>query len=152
MSSLNKVTLIGRLGKDPEVRNFQNGGKVVNFSIATSERWKDRDGNQKEKTEWHNIAVTNEKFADIAERYLRKGSLVCLEGKLQTRKWQDQSGNDRYSTEVVLPPFKGELVLLGPKDAGGDGGDAPFTPTRRDIDREARSLRNDMRIDDDLPF
>ncbi len=152
MSSLNKVTLIGRLGKDPEVRNFQNGGKVVNFSLATSERWKGRDGNEKEKTEWHNIAITNEKLADIAERYLRKGSLVCLEGKLQTRKWQDQSGNDRYSTEVVLPPFKGELVLLGPKDAGGDGDDAPFIPTRRDIDREARSLRNDMRIDDEIPF
>jgi single-strand DNA-binding protein len=137
MSSLNKVTLIGRLGKDPEVRNFQNGGKVVNFSLATSERWKDRDGNQKEKTEWHNIAVTNEKFADIAERYLRKGSLVCLEGKLQTRKWQDQSGNDRYSTEVVLPPFKGELVLLGPKDAGGDGGDnAAPRPAPTDLDDE----------------
>ncbi len=137
MSSLNKVTLIGRLGKDPEVRNFQNGGKVVNFSIATSERWKDRDGNPKEKTEWHNIAITNEKLADIAERYLRKGSLVCLEGKLQTRKWQDQSGNDRYSTEVVLPPFKSELVLLGPKDAGGDGGEsAAPRPAPADIDDE----------------
>jgi single-strand DNA-binding protein len=150
MSSLNKVTLIGRLGKNPEVRNFQNGGKVANFSLATSERWKDRDGNQKEKTEWHNIAVTNEKLADIAERYLRKGSLVCLEGKLQTRKWQDQSGNDRYSTEVVLPPFKGELVMLGPKDAGGDG-DAPFTPSRSDIERETRDIIRDL--DDDLiPF
>jgi single-strand DNA-binding protein len=141
MSSLNKVTLIGRLGKDPEVRNFQNGGKVVNFSLATFERWKDRDGNQKEKTEWHNIAVTNEKLADIAERYLRKGSLVCLEGKLQTRKWQDQSGNDRYSTEVVLPPFKGELVMLGPKDAGGDGDDTP-----------RRSVAEDRALDDEIPF
>jgi single-strand DNA-binding protein len=140
MSSLNKVTLIGRLGKDPEVRNFQNGGKVVNFSIATSERWKDRDGNPKEKTEWHNIAVTNEKLADIAERYLRKGSLVCLEGKLQTRKWQDQSGNDRYSTEVVLPPFKGELVLLSPKDAGGD---APANDAPRHAPAD---------IDDEIPF
>jgi single-strand DNA-binding protein len=137
MSSLNKVTLIGRLGKDPEVRNFQNGGKVVNFSLATSEKWKDRDGNPKEKTEWHNIAVTNEKLADIAERYLRKGSLVCLEGKLQTRKWQDQSGNDRYITEVVLPPFKCELVMLGPKDAGVDGGDnAASRPAPADIDDE----------------
>jgi single-strand DNA-binding protein len=146
MSSLNKVTLIGRLGKDPEVRNFQNGGKVVNFSLATSERWKDRDGNQKEKTEWHNIAVTNEKLADIAERYLRKGSLVCLEGKLQTRKWQDQSGNDRYSTEVVLPPFKGELVMLGPKDAGGDAGGA--------FDNDApRQRKTADDLDDDLiPF
>jgi single-strand DNA-binding protein len=152
MSSLNKVTLIGRLGKDPEVLNFQNGGKVVNFSLATSERWKDRDGNPKEKTEWHNIAVTNEKLADIAERYLRKGALVYIEGQMQTRKWQDQSGNDRYSTEVALPAYRGAIVMLGPKDAGGDGDDAQFTPTRRDIDREARSLRNDMRIDDDLPF
>jgi single-strand DNA-binding protein len=140
MSSLNKVTLIGRLGKDPEVRNFQNGGKVVNFSLATSERWKDRDGNPKEKTEWHNIAVTNEKLADIAERYLRKGALVYIEGQMQTRKWQDQSGNDRYSTEVVLPPFKGELVMLGPKDVGADGGESAAP----------RSAPAD--IDDDLPF
>ncbi len=140
MSSLNKVTLIGRLGKDPEVRNFQNGGKVVNFSLATSERWKDRDGNQKEKTEWHNVAVFNEHYAGIAEKFLRKGSLVYIEGKLQTRKWQDQSGNDRYSTEVVLPPFKGEIVLLGPKDAGGDapGDEAP---------RQAQAD-----LDSDIPF
>ncbi len=140
MSSINKVTLIGRLGKDPEVRNFQNGGKVVNFSLATSERWKDRDGNQKEKTEWHNVAVFNEHYAGIAERFLRKGSLVYIEGKLQTRKWQDQSGNDRYSTEVVLPPFKGEIVLLGPKDAGGDapGDEAP---------RQAQAD-----LDSDIPF
>jgi len=144
MSSLNKVTLIGRLGKDPEVRNFQNGGKVVNFSLATSERWKDRDGNQKEKTEWHNVAVFNEHYAGIAERYLRKGALVYLEGQLQTRKWQDQSGNDRYSTEVVLPAYRGAIVLLGPKDAGGDGGDnaAP-----------RRSVAEDRALDDDLiPF
>jgi single-strand DNA-binding protein len=137
MSSLNKVTLIGRLGKDPEVRNFQNGGKVVNFSLATSERWKDRDGNQKEKTEWHNIAVTNEKLADIAERYLRKGSLVYIEGQMQTRKWQDQSGNDRYSTEVALPAYRGAIVMLGPKDAGGDGGEsAAPRPAPADLDDE----------------
>ncbi len=141
MSSLNKVTLIGRLGKDPEVRNLQNGGKVVNFSLATSEKWKDRDGNQKEKTEWHSVAIFNEHLAGVAERYLRKGSLVYLEGQLQTRKWQDQSGNDRYSTEVVLPAYRGAIVMLGPKDAGGDGDDAP-----------RRSVADDRALDDDLPF
>jgi single-strand DNA-binding protein len=150
MSSVNKVILLGRLGKDPEVRNFQNGGKVVNFSLATSERWKDREGNQQEKTEWHNVAIFNEKLGEIAEKYLRKGAQVYLEGQLQTRKWQDQSGNDRYSTEIVLRPYRGELQLIGGKRDDGD--DAPFVPTRRDIDREARNLRNDMRIDDDLPF
>jgi single-strand DNA-binding protein len=146
MSSVNKVTLLGRLGRDPEVRNFQNGGKVVNFSIATSERWKDRDGNQKEKTEWHNIAVTNEKLADIAERYLRKGALVYIEGQMQTRKWQDQSGNDRYSTEVALPAYRGAIVMLGPKDAGGDGGGA------FDNDAPRRSVAEDRALDDDIPF
>jgi single-strand DNA-binding protein len=150
MSSVNKVILLGRLGKDPEVRNFQNGGKVVNFSLATSERWKDREGNQQEKTEWHNVAIFNENLGEIAEKYLRKGAQVYLEGQLQTRKWQDQSGNDRYSTEIVLRPYRGELQLIGGKRDDGD--DAPFVPTRRDIDREARNLRNDMRIDDDLPF
>jgi single-strand DNA-binding protein len=150
MSSLNKVTLIGRLGKDPEVRNFQNGGKVVNFSLATSERWKDSAGNQKEKTEWHNVAIFNEHYAGVAEKYLRKGSLVYIEGQMQTRKWQDQSGNDRYSTEVVLPAYRGAIVMLGPKDAGGDGG-APFTPSRGDIERETRDMKRDL--DDDLiPF
>jgi len=126
MSSVNKVTLLGRLGKDPEVRNFQNGGKVVNFSVATSERWKDSDGNQKERTEWHNVAIFNEKLGEIAEKYLRKGALVYLEGQLQTRKWQDQSGNDRYTTEVVLRPYRGELQLIGGR---GDGGRHAF---RRD--------------------
>jgi single-strand DNA-binding protein len=144
MSSVNKVTLIGRLGKDPEVRNFQNGGKVVNFSLATSERWKDRDGNPKEKTEWHNIAVMNEKLADIAERYLRKGAQVYLEGQLQTRKWQDQSGNDRYSTEVVLPRFGGAITLIGGK--GDGGGDAPANDAPR------CSVAEDRALDDEIPF
>jgi single-strand DNA-binding protein len=148
MSSVNKVTLLGRLGKDPEVRNFQNGGKVVNFSLATSERWKDRDGNPKEKTEWHNVAVFNEHYAGVAEKYLRKGSLVYIEGQMQTRKWQDQSGNDRYTTEVVLPKFRGELQLIGGKSDNGD--DAPFTPSRGDIERETRDIKRDL--DDDLPF
>jgi single-strand DNA-binding protein len=145
MSSLNKVTLIGRLGKDPEVRNFQNGGKVVNFSLATSERWKDSDGNQKERTEWHNVAIFNEKLGEIAERYLRKGAQVYLEGQLQTRKWQDQSGNDRYSTEVVLRQYRGELQLIGGR--GDGGGDTPAN----DAPRQRKAPADDL--DDDLiPF
>ena len=149
MSSVNKVIILGRLGKDPETRNFQNGGKVVNFSVATSERYKDRDGNQQEKTEWHNVAIFNEKLGEIAEKYLRKGAQVYLEGQLQTRKWQDQSGQDRYSTEVVLPRFGGAITLIGGK--GESGGDAPFVPTRDDIKREVRNMKRDL--DDDLiPF
>jgi single-strand DNA-binding protein len=148
MSSVNKVTLLGRLGRDPEVRNFQNGDKVVNFSVATSERYKDRDGNQQERTEWHSVAIFNEHYAGVAEKYLRKGAQVYLEGQLQTRKWQDQSGNDRYSTEIVLRPYRGELQLIGGKRDDGD--DAPFTPTRGDIDRETRAMKRDL--DDDLPF
>jgi single-strand DNA-binding protein len=149
MSSLNKVTLIGRLGKDPEVRNFQNGGKVVNFSLATSERYKDRDGNQQERTEWHSVAIFNDHLVGVAEKYLRKGAQVYLEGQLQTRKWQDQSGNDRYSTEIVLRPYRGELQLIGGKRDDGD--DAPFTPTRGDIDRETRAMKRDL-DDDPIPF
>jgi single-strand DNA-binding protein len=152
MSSVNKVTLLGRLGKDPEVRNFGNGGRVVNFSVATSERWKDSDGNQKERTEWHNVAIFNEKLSEIAEKYLRKGAQVYLEGQLQTRKWQDQSGNDRYTTEVVLPRFGGTLTLIGGKR--DDGNDAPFTPTRGDIKREVRDMKRDLDDDlsDEIPF
>jgi len=149
MSSVNKVTLLGRLGKDPEARNFQNGGKVVNFSVATSERYKDRDGNQQEKTEWHNVAIFNEKLGEIAEKYLRKGAQVYLEGQLQTRKWQDQSGQDRYSTEVVLPKFGGAITLIGGKGEGG--GVAPFAPTRDDIKREVRDMKRDLN-DDLIPF
>lgn len=118
--SVNKVILVGRLGKDPETRNFANGGKIVTFSLATSETWRDKQsGDRKERTEWHTVAITNEGLAKIAEQYLRKGSNVYIEGQLSTRKWQDQSGADRYSTEVVLRPFHGELTLL---DSKGDGG------------------------------
>ena len=122
--SVNKVILIGNLGRDPEVRTFQNGGKVVNLRLATSERWKDRNsGEQRERTEWHSVAIFNEPLGRIAEQYLKKGSNVYVEGQLETRKWQDQSGQDRYSTEVVLRPFRGELTLLGSRGAGGGGGD-----------------------------
>ncbi|WP_209346842.1 single-stranded DNA-binding protein [Pontixanthobacter sp. CEM42] len=122
--SLNKVMLIGNLGADPEVRSFQNGGKVCNLRIATSETWKDRNsGERQEKTEWHTVAIFSEGLVNVAERFLRKGSKVFIEGQLQTRKWQDQSGNDRYSTEVVLRGFNGTLTMLdGPGGQGGGGG------------------------------
>ena len=122
MAGVNKVILVGNLGADPESRSFANGGEVVNLRIATSETWKDRDGNRQEKTEWHTVAIFNENLGRVAKSYLKKGSKVYLEGQLQTRKWQDQSGNDRYSTEVVLQKFRGELVMLDGREGGGGGG------------------------------
>ena len=119
MAGINKVIILGRLGRDPEVRNFQNGGKVVNLRIATSERYKDREGNQQERTEWHSVAIFNDRLGEVAEKYLRKGSEVYVEGQLETRKWQDQSGQDRYTTEVVLRQYRGELQLIGGRGAGG---------------------------------
>ena len=121
--SINKVILVGNLGADPEVRTFQNGGKVCNLRIATSETWKDRNtGERREKTEWHTVAVFSEGLVRVCEQYLRKGSKVYIEGQLQTRKWQDQSGNDRYSTEVVLQGFNGTLVMLDARSGGSGGG------------------------------
>ncbi|NBC89060.1 MAG: single-stranded DNA-binding protein, partial [Alphaproteobacteria bacterium] len=122
--SLNKVMLIGNLGADPEVRSFQNGGRVCNLRLATSETWKDRNtGERQERTEWHNVAIFSDGLVNVAENYLRKGSKVYIEGKLQTRKWQDQSGQDRYSTEVVLRGYDGTLTMLdGAPGAGGGGG------------------------------
>ncbi|MBL1437869.1 MAG: single-stranded DNA-binding protein [Rhodobacteraceae bacterium] len=122
--SLNKVTLIGNLGADPEVRTFNNGGKVCNLRIATSERWRDKNtGENREKTEWHTVAIFSEGLVRVCEQYLRKGSSIYIEGKLQTRKWQDQSGNDRYSTEIVLQGFDSKLVMLdGRNSGGGEGG------------------------------
>jgi single-strand DNA-binding protein len=118
--SVNKVILVGNLGRDPEVRTFPNGGRVCNLRIATSETWRDKaTGERRERTEWHTVAIYNENLARIAEQYLRKGSKVYIEGALETRKWQDQSGADRYSTEVVLRPYRGELTLL---DGRGEGG------------------------------
>lgn len=140
--SVNKVILIGNLGADPEVKSFQNGGKVCNLRVATSETWKDKNtGERKEKTEWHTVAIFNDGLVGIAERYLRKGSKVYLEGKLQTRKWQDQNGADKYSTEVVLQGFDGTLTMLdGPQ---GEGGGKPnsqgYSPPPADLD-------------DDVPF
>lgn len=138
--SVNKVILVGRLGRDPEVRMMQNGGKVCNLSVATSERWKDRDGNRQEKTEWHRIVLFNEGLADVAEKYLRKGSNVYLEGSLQTRKWTDSNGQERYSTEVVLQKFRGEMVMLDGK------GESQSNSQQGDY----RQQSNDM--DDEIPF
>jgi single-strand DNA-binding protein len=120
-SSVNKVILVGNLGKDPEVRTFPNGGKVCNFPIATSETWKDRStGERKEKTEWHNIKVNSEGLVRTAEQYLKKGSKIYIEGKIETRKWQDQSGSDRYTTEIVLGPYNSVLTMLDTRnDSGG---------------------------------
>jgi single-strand DNA-binding protein len=122
--SVNKVILVGNLGNDPEVRNLPSGGKVVNLSVATSERWKDRNtGEQREKTEWHRVVIFSEGLARVAEQYLRKGSKVYIEGQLQTRKWQDQSGQDKYSTEIVLQNFNSSMVLLdGRGEGAGEGG------------------------------
>ncbi|MDO5528500.1 MAG: single-stranded DNA-binding protein [Paracoccus sp. (in: a-proteobacteria)] len=122
--SVNKVILIGNLGRDPEIRSFANGGKVANLRIATSENWKDRNtGERREKTEWHSVAIMSEGLVGVVERYLKKGSKVYIEGQLETRKWQDQSGQDRYTTEVVLRAFGGTLVMLDGRSGGGAGGD-----------------------------
>lgn len=120
--SVNKVILVGNLGKDPEARSMNNGGEVVSFTLATSETWNDRDGNRQEKTEWHNVVIFNENLGRVAKNYLRKGQKAYIEGQLQTRKWIDQNGNDRYTTEVVLQRFRGELVLLSGREGGAQGG------------------------------
>ena len=124
--SVNKVILVGNLGRDPEVRNTQNGDPIVNMSLATSESWKDRTpGERRERTEWHRVVIFNENLGRIAQQYLRKGSKVYIEGQLQTRKWQDQSGQDKYSTEVVLQRFRGELTMLDSRaDSSGSSGDS----------------------------
>ena len=161
--SVNKVILIGNLGADPEIRRTQDGRPVANLRLATSDSWKDKTtGERREKTEWHRVVIFNENLCRIAEQYLKKGSKVYLEGALQTRKWQDQSGQDRYSTEVVLQGFRGELTLLdraGGAGAGGSGGgDAGADeggefgspgPTRK-VAAAAASLRGEM--DDEIPF
>ena len=121
--SLNKVMLIGNLGADPEIRSFQNGGRVCNLRIATSETWKDRNtGDRQERTEWHTVAIFSEGLVNVAENYLKKGSKVFIEGQLQTRKWQDQNGQDRYSTEIVLRGYNGTLTMLDGRGEGGGGG------------------------------
>lgn len=148
--SVNKVIIVGNLGADPEVRNFPNGGKVVNLRIATSESWRDKDsGERKERTEWHSVAIMNEGLAKIAEQYLRKGSTVYIEGQLQTRKWQDQSGQDRYTTEIVLRQYRGELTLLGGK-RDNDGNGRSDTLHERPIDHSSGLPSRDF--DDEIQF
>ncbi|HEY0043042.1 MAG TPA: single-stranded DNA-binding protein [Allosphingosinicella sp.] len=122
MAGVNKVILVGNLGDDPESRSLNNGGEVVNLRVATSETWKDREGNRQERTEWHRVVIFNENLGKVAKSYLRKGSKVYLEGQIQTRKWTDNSGQDKYSTEIVLQRFRGELVLLDSRGGGGGGG------------------------------
>lgn len=154
MASVNKVIIIGHLGRDPESKSFANGGKVVNLRVATSEQWKDRStGERRERTEWHSVAIFNDGLANAAERYLRKGSRVYLEGQLQTRKWQDQQGNDRYATEVVLQGFNAKMVLLdraeGGGDRGGRAGDAGYGERPADFGAERDFIPD---LDDDVPF
>jgi single-strand DNA-binding protein len=170
--SLNKVTLIGNLGRDPEMRSTQDGNRIATFTVATSDTWRDRvSGERKERTEWHRIVIFNERLAEIAEKYLRKGSKVYLEGALQTRKWTDQGGQERTTTEIVLPKFRGELTMLdgaggrGAASAGGpstegdyDDGYAdepapratPVMPGRGGGAGPRRGMREDL--DDDIPF
>jgi single-strand DNA-binding protein len=162
MAGVNKVILVGNLGADPESRSLNNGGEVVNMRVATSESWKDRDGNRQERTEWHNVVIFNENLGRVAKNYLRKGSKVYLEGQLQTRKWTDQNGNDKYTTEVVLQRFRGELVLLDAREgsSGGSfggggggsygddfGGGGSSKPQQR-----PQPAAFDTDLDDDVPF
>ena len=155
MSSLNKVCLIGNLGRDPEIRTLNNGGKVCNLSVATSERWRDKSsGQMQERTQWHRIVIWVEQLVSVAERFLSKGSKVYLEGQLETRKWQNQSGQDQYTTEVVLRPYASKLVMLDSRNSGGGGqrqadpqdgyaGDDGYTPSQQQDDND---------LDDEIPF
>ena len=157
--SVNKVILVGNLGKDPESRSFPNGGKVVNFTMATSENWKDKaSGERKERTEWHRVAIFNDRLAEVAEKYLRKGSKVYVEGQLETRKWTDKDGQERYTTEVVLRQFRGELTMLDGRGgeaaapAGDDhrGGDMPEPSFGGGGQSGGRAKVGDL--DDEIPF
>lgn len=163
--SVNKVILIGNLGRDPEVRSFQNGGRVCNLRLATTESWKDKtSGERKDRTEWHSVAIFNENLVGIAERFLKKGSKVYLEGQLETRKYTDKEGNERYTTEVVLRPYRGELTLLDSRGGAGGGGagggdDHPGyddrgmgEPAARGATQAAAARPRKSDMDDDIPF
>ena len=161
MAGVNKVILVGNLGADPEARSLNNGGEVVNMRVATSESWKDKDGQRQERTEWHNVVIFNENLGRVAKSYLRKGSKVYLEGQIQTRKWTDQSGNDRYTTEIVLQRFRGELVLLDARGEGGGGGygggdnynqDQGFGGGGSRPQQRPQPAAFDTDLDDDVPF
>jgi len=139
--SLNKVTLIGNLGRDPEIRFMPDGARVASFSLATSDTWKDKTtGERKDRTEWHRIVVFNEKLAEVVEKYIRKGTKLYIEGQLQTRKWTDQNGIDKYTTEVVLGKFRGDLVILDPKKTEGESED------------RTEEMPSDIPLNDDIPF
>ena len=166
--SVNKVILVGNLGRDPEVRTTQDGLKIVNLSLATSESWRDRNsGERKERTEWHRVVIFNERLAEVAEKYLRKGSKVYIEGQLQTRKWQDNSGNDRYTTEVVLQNYAGQLTMLDGRNSSSgfqDGGSSSFDAGSGGSGRENSNFRAakpqggegpksfEKELDDEIPF
>ena len=158
-NSLNKVTLVGNIGRDPEVRSFQNGSKVCNLSLATSERWKDKETNEpKEKTEWHRIVIFNDKLVEIIEKYIHKGSKVYVEGQLETRKWTDSSGIEKYSTEVVLRPYRGEIIFLDSKSEADDSSSnvieddnvSSSTIENESSNNSVEELASDL--DDDIPF
>jgi single-strand DNA-binding protein len=157
--SVNKVILVGNLGRDPEIRSTQDGLRIANLSVATSESWRDKNsGERKEKTEWHRVAIFNERLVDVVEKYLRKGSKVYIEGALQTRKWTDKDGQERYTTEVVLQRFRGELTMLDGRSGGGGGessygSDAPDDdmPVRQSAARPARAAAT-QDLDDEIPF
>ena len=154
--SVNKVILIGNLGRDPEIRTTQNGSKLCNLSVATSENWKDKaTGERKEKTEWHRVVVFNDNIVNVCENYLKKGSKVFIEGQLETRKWTDQSGADKYSTEVVLRPFRGELTMLDTRGEGGGGNySAPSNDGASSTSQSGSSWepKGENSFDDDIPF
>ena len=159
--SINKVILVGNLGRDPEIRSMQNGGRVCNLSVATSESWNDKQsGERKEKTEWHRVVIFDERLVEVCEKYLRKGRKVFVEGQLQTRKWQDQSGQDKYSTEVVLQRFRGELQILDSNREGGGGGGGGMgeepggggPPSGGGGGGAPPRARKGGELDDDIPF
>lgn len=153
--SINKVILVGNLGAEPKVNHTASGSKVVNLSVATSESWKDKlSGERKDRTEWHRVVIFNAQLADIAERYLKKGSKVYLEGQLQTRKWEDANGQERYSTEVVLQNFNGTLVLLDGREGGSDfsGGNDVFSGSSSSSGWDSGASSTPADLDDDIPF
>ena len=174
MAGINKVILLGRLGKDPEVRNFQNGGKVVKFGLATSERYKDREGNQQERTEWHDVEIYNDRLGDVAEKYLRKGSEGYIEGQIETQSFTDKDGNERKTKRIVLRQFRGELQLVGGRAPGGGGemgeersysggggggggysgggGERSSAPARAAAPRAGWDSGKKADMDDDIPF
>lgn len=158
--SVNKVILVGNLGRDPEIRSFQNGGRVANLNLATSETWRDKaSGERKERTEWHRVAIFNDRLVEVVEKYLKKGAKVYIEGQLETRKWTDQSGQEKYTTEVVLRQFRGELTMLDGRSGGGGGAGGPPDDDMGSMGGGGGSMggggaprRKSDALDDDIPF